>query len=119
MTPGLRYLLRILPSLLGPPSILYLFLNLTKNLTPTCTRFLPYWLSSTTVCLLVAVVRLQWKSWTQRYEVRRLGASEVPTYSGNWPGNLDGVLALAQSMNTGYIGTEDYFTLVSANRTPY
>lgn len=112
MTPGLRYLLRILPSLLGPPSILYMFLNSTKNLTPTYIRFLPNWLSSTTVCLLVVAVRLQWKSWTQRLEARRLDATEVPTYSGKWPGNLDGVLALAQSMNTGYIGTDDYFTLI-------
>lgn len=33
-----------------------------------------------------------------------MGAVEVPTYTGKWPGNIDGVVKLAHSMNTGYIG---------------
>ena len=104
MTPGLRYLLRILPSLLGPPYILYLLLSAAETHVRFSIPLVPRWLSSVSIWLSVTVLRLQWTSWVQRREAQRLGAVEVPAYTGKWPGNIDGVVKLAQSMNTGYIG---------------
>ncbi|RXW17143.1 hypothetical protein EST38_g8710 [Candolleomyces aberdarensis] len=54
--------------------------------------------------IVCAVVRVQWREWTQSREARALNARQVPRVVGKWPGNIDVLLWMMKEFKTSYVG---------------
>ncbi|KAI0056481.1 cytochrome P450 [Artomyces pyxidatus] len=57
------------------------------------------------------IARSQYEEWSQDREAARLGAKSITRVQGKWPGNLDVVLKIVKSFESGYVlqGFADLF----------
>ena len=54
-------------------------------------------------------IRIQIRKWKETREARRMGARQIPRLKGKWPGNLDIMIAVAESRKNTYL--LDFFKL--------
>lgn len=98
LPPGLRLLASSLPRFIGPLCIIYLLSLVTTFSTPT--RLALYLLASPTYIFVA-----HWRClWARRLEMCSLDAQEVPTWTGNWPLNIDLLTNLYGQWKAGYVG---------------
>jgi hypothetical protein len=98
LPPGLRLLASSLPRFIGPLCIVYVLSLVTTLSTPQTLAL--YVLASPTY-----IFAAHWRYiWVRHLEVRSLDAQEVPTWTGNWPLNLDLLVSLYNQWKTGYVG---------------
>jgi hypothetical protein len=94
-----RILISLARSLLVPPLVTYFAL-------PLAWRSLSPWLSFPLVLLsipLTICLRSYYTLWVQDREAARLGAQPITRVRGRWPGNIDVVLRLVKSFESGYV----------------
>ncbi len=102
-----RILISLVRSLLAPPLLSVLVLRLV------C-RSASLWLHVSLALLSIPIfigVRSHYMVWAQDREAARLGAQPITRVRGRWPGNLDVVLRLLKSFESGYVlqGFADLF----------
>ncbi|KDQ21154.1 hypothetical protein BOTBODRAFT_149912 [Botryobasidium botryosum FD-172 SS1] len=103
LPPGLSFLFRVLPTVLGPPLALHaVFLLLPPSLSPSAIfRPFLYFLALP----LYGFAKYTFKSASHARDARRLGAVRIPQVRGNAPGNIDIVAKLEEQMRLDYCGT--------------
>ncbi|KAI0298782.1 cytochrome P450 [Multifurca ochricompacta] len=103
-----RILLSLGKALIAPPLLTFLLLRSTW---PSSFSF---WLSLPLALLSIPItiaLRSRYTLWVQDREAAQLGAQPITKVTGRWPGNLDIVLRLLKSFESGYVlqGFADLF----------
>ncbi|KAI9454183.1 cytochrome P450 monooxygenase CYP63 [Russula earlei] len=101
-----RILISLARALILPPLLTFLVFSLCRS--PSI------WFSLPLVFLSIPIsigLRSQYTLWSQDREAARLGAHPITRVRGRWPGNLDIVLRLLKSFESGYVlqGFADLF----------
>ncbi|KAG7088514.1 hypothetical protein E1B28_012498 [Marasmius oreades] len=105
LTPGIRFLSRWSFIFSAPSIVSYavyktdLFINFDVH--PPSWAFVAFALLCLPALLLVHIVLREAR---QRFEAYKMGARLVPRVVGNWPGNLDIVIAMYKNFKYGYPG---------------
>ncbi|KAI5115359.1 hypothetical protein M0805_009652 [Coniferiporia weirii] len=102
-TPGILFLLRVLPVILLPDVGLYTFLYALDEAFGVSLPPWLRWAALIAVGPFVLSLKVLQDGRTQTREAARRGAIRVPVIPGKWPGNIDVLLNLVKAFETGYI----------------
>jgi hypothetical protein len=102
-----RILISLAKAFIVPPLLTTLALRLLCR-SVALSVYLPLVLLSIPIAI---GLRSQYTLWYQDREAARMGAKPITRVCGRWPGNLDVVLTLLKSFESGYVlqGFEDLF----------
>ena len=104
LPPGPRYLLRQLPSILVPPAVTYLLLQLLSTQLslrlPSYLLVLAYTLSWPIAFTLL----VQWRAWKNRRDAAARGAVIPPEVEHKLPGSVDLLVRMFRNDKTMYLG---------------
>lgn len=104
LTPGARYLIKGLASLLVESTAAYgTILVLSRILNLNIPNYAA-WVATVCVRPLRSFVQSHVRRFKERKEMKSLGAIEVPAWKGKWFGNMDLVLQLNEQVKTDYAG---------------
>jgi hypothetical protein len=104
-----RILISLAKAFIVPPLLTTLALRLLcRSSSVSLSIYLPLVLLSIPIAI---AVRTQYTLWCQDREAARMGAKIITRVRGRWPGNLDVVLGLLKSFESGYVlqGFADLF----------
>jgi hypothetical protein len=103
-----RILISLAKAFIVPPLLTTLALRLLPRLAVSLAVYLPLILLSIPIAI---GLRSQYTVWCQDREADRMGAKSITRVRGRWPGNLDVILRLLKSFESGYVlqGFADLF----------
>ena len=96
----LRLLADLTKALVIPVVLLHLCLSRFNVFVPSL--YIP--LLDVGFIIVCAIIRVQWRDWTQNREARALSARQIPRVVGKWPGNIDVLLWMMKEFKTSYVG---------------
>jgi hypothetical protein len=102
-----RFLISLAKAFIAPPLFTTLILHLLCRSVPLC-LCLP--LAFLSIPIIIGL-RSQYTIWCQDRDAARMDAKSITCVRGRWPGNLDIVLCILKSFESGYVphGFADLF----------
>lgn len=105
---GTVFLLNVLAKLLAPPVSVYAAFSLYKSTTNTQLHQGLVWTCVALAYPLLSFIRKKHAAFLQHREMSSMGAVEVPSWKGKWPGNIDLLLKVIEQTKSDYIGESQF-----------